>query len=213
MNSGNKLQKLQKKGYVPVIGGPARRPTKSFFAIPTFTRRPYPRIEKSYELDPETLKPGVIEDLESVSTAWGLSSDRDDNRLVVGKGKSKVTGEFDVLSTLKRTTHLIRSVRNYLVSLPDDAGIPEAEKAQFRPRTFSPAPMKRVVSSSSPASDPLSRIRRSALDVLTVLRALEESSRLPLTDDAFDAQSDHTSSQDVGELHSPSHLLAHRTCR
>ena len=39
-------------------------------------------------------------------------------------------------------------------------------------------------------SDPITLIRRSALDVLTALRALEESSRLPLSDDAYDAQSD-----------------------
>ena len=42
----------------------------------------------------------------------------------------------------------------------------------------------------------MARIRRLALDVLTVLRVLEDSARLPLSDEAYDAQSDRVSSQE-----------------
>jgi hypothetical protein len=41
-------------------------------------------------------------------------------------------------------------------------------------------------------------IRRAALDVLSALRELEEQSRLPLTDDAYDAQSEHGSGSSQG---------------
>ncbi|KAI5122405.1 hypothetical protein M0805_002956 [Coniferiporia weirii] len=189
----------QTKGLVPAIGGPANHLQKPSLgsiqefhlppspAVPVFTRLPYPTIEKTYEVDPENLKPGVIRDLEAVSESWGLTKGAEDIKPVEG---------FDVLSTLKLTTQLIRSVRNYMVSLPDDSVSSQIDKQHFRPSTLQPVPMKRIVSNPNATSDPLSRIRRSALDVLTVLRALEESSRLPLSDDAYDAQSDHMSSQD-----------------
>jgi hypothetical protein len=41
-------------------------------------------------------------------------------------------------------------------------------------------------------------IRRAALDTLTVLRDLEEKSRLPLSDEAYDVQSDHGSGSSQG---------------
>ncbi|THH05555.1 hypothetical protein EW145_g4708 [Phellinidium pouzarii] len=185
----------QNKGFVPAIGGPASRPRKPSLgsiqefhlppspAVPVFSRPPYPSIEKTYEIDPENLKPGVIRDLEAVSESWGLA-------------KSRPNEEFDVLSTLKLTTQLIRSVRNYVVSLPDDSVSSLPEKPHFRPSSLQPIPVKRLVSNPSAAIDPLSRIRRSAVEVLTVLRALEETARLPLSDDAYDAQSDHLSSLD-----------------
>ncbi|TDL20420.1 hypothetical protein BD410DRAFT_772688 [Rickenella mellea] len=206
-------------GAVPVFGGPGthfrNNPSLGGIqemdlppspAVPTIVRPPYPLIEKNYETDPENLKPGVIQDLEAVSKAWGFTSDyvySDPDLLGVGKGKGKATGDFDVLSTLKLTTRAIRSVRNYLVSLPDEsAGAPpHADKGHFRPRTFTPPAMKRLVSQPNSPSDPLTLIRRSALDVLSVLRALEESSRLPLSDDAYDAQSEHDSTSGGGGGH------------
>jgi hypothetical protein len=46
-------------------------------------------------------------------------------------------------------------------------------------------------------TDSLARIRRAALDVLTVLRELDESARVPLSDDAYDASSDRCSQSRV----------------
>ena len=54
-------------------------------------------------------------------------------------------------------------------------------------------PQKRLVSSDAARTEPLARIRRAALDVLTVLRELEESARIPLSDDAYDVGSDRSS--------------------
>ena len=88
----------------------------------------------------------------------------------------------------------VRSVRNYLVSLPDDSSVPQ-NRPHFRPNTLSSAPLpKRQVSQPNSPHDPLTRIRGRALEVLTVLRELEERARLPLDHDAYDAQSDHGSS-------------------
>jgi hypothetical protein len=53
-------------------------------------------------------------------------------------------------------------------------------------------------------ADPLSLIRKSALEVLTVLRELEERCRLPLSDDAYDAQSDGGSKGGHSRMASPS---------
>jgi len=47
-------------------------------------------------------------------------------------------GGFDVLRALKVTTHAIRSVRNYLLSLPDEQGISRSQPRQdFRPSSLS----------------------------------------------------------------------------
>lgn len=198
-------------GLVPAIGTASHRPaipslgTVQEFHLPqtpviaNYPRPPFPVIEKTYEVDPEILKPGVIRDLDAVSDAWGLSGPANSNHLSVDKAEE----DFDVLATLKLTTHLIRSVRNYVLSLLDDSVIPAAEQPNFRPRTFTPVPVKRSVSNPSSSSEPQARIRRSALDVLTVLRALEETSRLPLSDEAYDAQSDHISSRDTNGSRSP----------
>jgi hypothetical protein len=51
-------------------------------------------------------------------------------------------------------------------------------------------------------SNSITLIRRSALEVLTVLRQLEENYRLPLSDDAYDAQSDGGLSRGMGATHS-----------
>ena len=192
---------------MPAIGSLSHRPAFPSLSqlpqtpiVPNYTKPPFPIIEKTYEVDPENLKPGVIRDLETVSDAWGLKEGSSSNHLNVDDQADET---FDVLSTLKLTTRLIRTVRNYVLSLLDDSAAPTTEQPQFRPRTFTPAPVKRSVSNPQSSSDPQARIRRSALDVLTVLRALEETSRLPLTDEAYDAQSDHVSSQGTSDTRSP----------
>jgi hypothetical protein len=45
--------------------------------------------------------------------------------------------------------------------------------------------------------DPLACIYRTAMDVLTILRELEESAHVSLSDDAYDASSDHSSQSRV----------------
>jgi hypothetical protein len=98
-----------------------------------------------------------------------------------------------VLRALKVTTHAIRSVRNYLLSLPDEHGQTQPRQG-FRPTSLSTSePQKRRVASGTDRTDPLARIRRAALDVLTLLRELEESARVPLSDDAYDVGSDRSS--------------------
>ena len=110
---------------------------------------------------------------------------------------------FDVLRALKVTTHAIRSVRNYLLSLPDEHGQTQPRQG-FRPTSLSTSePQKRRVASGTDRTDPLARIRRAALDVLTLLRELEESARVPLSDDAYDAGSDRSSQ---GRVASPTEM-------
>ncbi|KAI0077997.1 hypothetical protein K474DRAFT_1594936 [Panus rudis PR-1116 ss-1] len=159
-------------------------------AIPEIVQPAFSPHHKTVEIDFESLRPLVIEDLAAVEETWAINGKEPKDSLHVDDGSKPNGDHVDVLDMLKTTTHAIRTVRNYILSLPDETVSPL--KPQFRPRTTpSMPPPKRHVSQPNSASDPLSRIRRSALEVLIVLRALEESSRLPLTDDAYDAQSDH----------------------
>lgn len=158
---------------------------------------------KTFEVDPENLRPGVTQDLTVVEEVWRLRTDDNaqspDPNLLSAHGHPGSAGGFDVLRTLKVTTHAIRSVRNYLLSLPDEYGVSRSQHRQtFRPASLSASePQKRRVSSGTDRTDPLARIRRAALDVLTVLRELEESARVPLSDDAYDAGSDRSSQSRV----------------
>lgn len=203
-------------GLVPAIGGKSHVKNVSSKAIPEFQlppspaipipiqRPPFPPYIKTFETNPESLLPGVVDDLRVVTQAWALdlssggqSEQNPDLLGVEDKSKSPATG-IDVLSILKTTTHAIRSVRNYVLSLPDEST--GEIRAQFRssiaagsnPTPKKPSPKSQQKDQNA---DPLTLIRRSALDVLTSLRELEEKSRLPLSDDAYDAQSDHGSSQ------------------
>ena len=110
-------------------------------------------------------------------------------------GDTKPRDNFDVLKALKITTHAIRSVQNYVLSLPSESSVITGNQRQhYRPQHLTNLPVqKRHNPNPSSASVVLSKIRRAALSTLSVLRLLEESSRLPLSDDAYDAQSDHGS--------------------
>lgn len=208
-------------GLVPAIGGKSHVKNVSSKAIPDFQLPPSPAIPnpvsrpifppyvKTFETNPETLLPGVVDDLRAVTQAWALdpssgeggqSEQNPDLLGVEDKSKSPATG-FEVLSVLKTTTRAIRSVRNYVLSLPDEST--GEIRAQFRSSVASGSnPTPKKPSPKTPQkdqnADPLTLIRRSALDVLTSLRELEEKSRVPLSDDAYDAQSDHGSSQGHG---------------
>lgn len=140
---------------------------------------------KSTEIDPETLLPGVVGDLTAVSRAWCIDLDASDIH----------DNPIDVLDVLQTTTRAIRSTRNYLLSQPDEStGSSGTTSEHFRSNRLGPRESGQSSrgdrSTSQHEPDPLTLIRRSALEVLAVLRELEEKTRLPLSDDAYDAQSD-----------------------
>jgi len=173
---------------------------------PVLSAKPLPSITpyvKPFEVDPENLRPGVTQDLSVVKDLWRLRADDSakaldpslppvHGHLPSGGGAS---GGFDVLHALKVTTPAIRSVRNYLLSLPDGQGISGSQPRQtFRPASLSTSePQKCRVSSDAARTDPLARIRSAVLVMLTVLRELEDSTRVPLSDDAYDVGSDRSS--------------------
>ena len=221
---------------VPAIGGkeyvPDSPPTSTAEfqmppppAVPSPPAPTFPSHVKTYEVDPESLLPGVIEDLIAVSLAWKLDNTTERGRqnqpsLQVTTPDRSLAGLFDVLDVLKTTTRAIRSTRNYLLSLPDESV--GAARTQFRSKIFEPrrkstqpsatsssttmaassSASSASTSTADPQSDPITLIRRSALEVLTVLRQLEENCRLPLSDDAYDAQSDGGHSRGMGTGHS-----------
>ena len=181
-------------------------------AIPQPTQPAFPPYVKTFEVDPENLRPGLMDDLESVIHTWRLDDDSivappsaqdQDPTVSTTDGDRKPSDHFDVLKALKITTHAIRSVRNYVVSLPSESSIITGNQRQhYRPQHLTNlALQKRHSPNPSSASVALSRIRKAALGTLSVLRLLEESSRLPLLDDAYDAQSDRDSQ---GRVASPS---------
>lgn len=173
-------------------------------AIPQPVQPVFPPHVKTFETDPENLRSNLVDDLESVIHIWCLNDDSgvtppsaQDRDLTISSehGDAKPSDHFDVLKALKTTTHAVRSVRNYVVSLPSESSIITGNQRQYyRPQHLTNlALQKRHNPNPSSASVALSRIRKAALSTLSVLRLLEESSRLPLSDDAYDAQSDHSS--------------------
>ena len=158
-------------------------------AIPEIRQPTFPPFVKTYETDPEAFLPGVVEDLTAVAHAWDMHSARDANHL------TPTSRVIDVLDILKTTTRAIRSVRNYVIALPDESA--GTIRTHYRSRVAAGTPVpKRNVPLSKTQLDPLSLIRKSALEVLASLRDLEERSRIPLSDEAYDAQSDRASSQE-----------------
>ena len=218
--SNRQLRPLDKAhlGLVPAIGGKGHVPfTPSITSISEFPRPPaipeppkplfLPHV-KNYEVDPESLLPRVIEDLMAVTKAWKLEKNKCD------EGSPNLCIPFDVLEVLKTTTRAIRSTRNYLLSLPDESADTLRAEVQYRPNML--GPKIRVPSSTSATTtssstlkkqpsglDPIARIRRSALEVLTVLRHLEEFYRLPVEDEAYDARSDGEESRIIGTTSTP----------
>lgn len=202
-------------GLVPAIGGKGHVPSTlsitsiSEVAPPVFPEPPKPLFPphiKHHEVDPDSLLPGVIQDLVAVTKAWKLEKHRREE-------SSKDLSTFDVLEVLKITTRAIRSTRNYLLSLPDESTDTLRAEEQFRHRMFGPRPRVPSSSTNFPSTssssilqkepDSVARIRRSALEVLTVLRHLEEFYRLPLEDEAYDAHSDGDHSRIIGMSSTP----------
>ncbi|KAJ3746139.1 hypothetical protein DFH05DRAFT_914316 [Lentinula detonsa] len=184
-------------GLVPAIGSSIHSPgTSSITSISELQLPPTPVVAnsrldpiltphvKSTEIDPDTLLPGVVDDLTTVSRAWCIdldASELHDNH-----------NPIDVLDVLQTTTRAIRSTRNYLLSQPDEFAGTRSFREHFRSNRLGPQGQSSRADKSTTQHepDPLTLIRRSALEVLSVLRELEEKTRLPLSDDAYDAQSD-----------------------
>ncbi|KAG1764427.1 hypothetical protein EDD22DRAFT_776007 [Suillus occidentalis] len=179
--------------------------------IPQIQQPAFPPFVKTYETDPEVFLPGVVEDLMAVADAWGLSSSKNDSprrdpELLSPHASNILRDHLDILNLLKITTRAIRSVRNYVITLPDDSA--GTLRSQYRNKVAaSPPHPKRSTSHQKAQADPLSLIRKSALEVLAVLRELEERSRVPLSDEAYDVQSDHGSVPDHGGA-SPSRVAS-----
>ncbi|KAI6030246.1 hypothetical protein EDC04DRAFT_2880490 [Pisolithus marmoratus] len=188
----NKLQGQ----FVPAIGGlslkidtPSSSDTVQDFELPPSPVIPesrpqaFPPFVKTYQTDPDAFLPGVIDDLVATTHVWELDP----------SSASPPNSHIDVLNALKTTTRAIRSVRNYVIALPDESA--GSLRNQYRNKITAGDPVRRNKSRQSTTPDPLSMIRKSALEVLAALRELEERSRVPLMDEAYDAQSDHSSSQ------------------
>ncbi|KIK64144.1 hypothetical protein GYMLUDRAFT_95040 [Collybiopsis luxurians FD-317 M1] len=189
-------------GLVPAIGTSFHSPANSSItSISDLQLPPTPVVPDSRqghviaphvtskEIDPETLLPGVVEDLSAVSRAWCID---------LNPSEYSQDSPIDVLDVLQTTTRAIRSTRNYLLAQPDEsAGI---IREHFRSNRLAPQGGSSSSRGDKPHSepDPLTLIRRSALEVLSVLRELEEKTRLPLSDDAYDAQSEGGSSHRGG---------------
>lgn len=161
--------------------------------VPEIRQPAFPPYVKTYQTDPEAFLPGVIEDLSAITRAWCIHNTRDS--LLDPNHPTPTSHVIDVLDTLKTTTRAIRSVRNYVIALPDESA--GTLRTQYRNKVSASAPVpKRNLAQSKSQLDPLSLIRKSALEVLAALRELEECSRIPLSDEAYDAQSDRGSSQE-----------------
>ncbi|KAH9029310.1 hypothetical protein EDB83DRAFT_2555075 [Lactarius deliciosus] len=144
---------------------------------------PFTPYVKTFEVDSENLRPGVTQD----------------------DARPPNPADFDVLRALKVTTYAIRSVRNYLLSLHNEHGGHTQPRQGFRPTSLSTSgPQKRRVFSGTDRTDSLTRVWHAALNVLTLLRELEESARDPLSDDTYDAGSDHSLQGRVASLTEPS---------
>ncbi|KAG1897811.1 uncharacterized protein F5891DRAFT_1165215 [Suillus fuscotomentosus] len=168
--------------------------------IPQIQQPAFPPFVKTYETDPEAFLPGVVQDLMAVADAWGLSSStndgpRRDSDLLSPHTSNTPRDRLDILNLLKITTRAIRSVRNYVITLPDDSA--GTLRSQYRNKVTASSPHpKRNAPHQKAQADPLSLVRKSALEVLAVLRELEERSRVPLSDEVYDVQSDHGSIPD-----------------
>jgi len=197
---GPALPHLQNPRLLPTIVADFDLPPSP--AIPPQSHAtPFASFERTYEVDPEALKPGVLEDLAAVVRTWHLEEGLD-AELVTPTQQGAALGnsflqpsEFNVLAALKNTTRAIRSVRNYVLALPDE--LPTSQVRQFRPGSLSKTP--RAVKHAAKHGTGDAHVRKAALDVLTVLRDLEERARIPGTENADDSMTSSNSGGFLGE--------------
>ncbi|KAI9463848.1 hypothetical protein HD554DRAFT_2282764 [Boletus coccyginus] len=198
----NPSKKLNSQ-FVPAIGGLASLKTSKPSlgsitdfelppspAIPEIRQPAFPPYVKTYQTDPQAFLPVVVEDLTAVTRAWSIHNACD---TPPDPSPTPNARTIDILDILKTTTHTIRSVRNYVIALPDETA--GTLRSQYRNKVAAGAPVPKR-NPAQQRSQSLSLIRKSALEVLAALRELEERSRVPLFDEAYDAQSDRGSSQD-----------------
>jgi hypothetical protein len=226
---GRPGQELRGKGYVLAIGGHVKSPSVTSGGVPEirFELPPSPAVPvpprrlfhervKAYKTDPDELLPELVKDLEAVSDIWalGTSEQRVEQTPVVESSsaariesptpadRAVMLSPLDILAVLKSTTAAIRSVRNYLVLLPeDDDYTPPTPNTLLSP---SLSPRNKPVPLPRQSGDtPLSLIRQFALEVLGVIRDIEEKYRLPIVEDTSDVLSDHGSGSTRSRVPSP----------
>lgn len=225
---GRPAQELRGKGYVLAIGGHVKSPSVASGGVPEirFELPPSPSVPapsrklfhtraKSYETDPDELLPELVKDLEAVSDVWalGTSEQRVEETSVAESSaapsvertttasRAVMLSPLDILAVLKSTTMAVRSVRNYLVVLPDDYDYSPPSNPFQSPSLSpcnNPVPLPR-----QSGDTPLNLIRQVALEVLGVLRDIEEKYRLPITEDVSDMFSDHGSASTRSRVPSP----------
>ncbi|KAH9014672.1 hypothetical protein EDB84DRAFT_1443752 [Lactarius hengduanensis] len=177
----------QRKGLVPAIGSLSAHikgnpllsglpeldfPPSSALLAPSFP--PFTPYVKTFEVDPENLRPGVTQDL--------LHADDDARPPDPALTDTRRRAAASMCYALGVTTHAIRSVRNYILSLHNEHGHTQPRQG-FRPTSLSTSePQKRRAFSGTDRTDSLGRIWHAALNVLTLLCELEESARDPLSD-------------------------------
>jgi hypothetical protein len=226
---GRPAQALKGKGYVLAIGGHAKSSSVASSGIPEIRfelppspavpippRKPFHEHIKSYETDPDELLPELVKDLEAVSDIWALgTSEQRIEQTAVAESNSAarvdsppqaaravMLSPLDILAVLKSTTTAVRSVRNYLVVLPEHHDYSSSSADAFRSPSLSPR--NRPVPLPRQSSDtPLNIIRQVALEVLGVLRDIEEKYRLPITEEVSDVHSDHGSASTRSRVPSP----------
>ncbi|KAH9173780.1 hypothetical protein EDB89DRAFT_2242130 [Lactarius sanguifluus] len=142
-------------------------PPPTALLAPSFP--PFTPYVKTFEVGPENLRPGATQDLSSICRSpnkFGgdtVTTTRDPSV----NGHAAPSSSFDALRAFK-------------------------PRQGFRPTSLSTnEPQKRRGFSGTDRTDSLARIWHAARNVLTLLRELEESARDPLSDDAYDAGSDH----------------------
>ena len=226
---GRPGRELRGKGYVLAIGGHAKSSSVTSSgvpeirfelppspAVPVPPRKPFHERVKSYETDPDELLPVLVKDLEAISDVWALgTSDQRVEQTPVAESSSAahlesptpaaravMLSSLDILAVLRSTTTAIRSVRNYLVVLPDDYDYSSSPPNIFLSPSLSPrnnpVPLPRQSSDT-----PLTLIRQIALEVLGVLRDIEEKYRLPITEETSDVHSDYGSGFTRSRVPSP----------
>jgi hypothetical protein len=157
-----------------------------------------------------------VKDLEAISDVWalGTSVQRAEPTLMADSSlaahvesptpaaRAVMLSPLDILAVLKSTTTAVRSVRNYLVVLPEDGDYTPPPPDAFLSPSLSPrnrpVPLPRQSSDTT-----LNLIRQIALEVLGVLRDIEEKYRLPMTEETSDVLSDHGSGSARSRVPSP----------
>ncbi|CED85135.1 hypothetical protein [Phaffia rhodozyma] len=207
---------IEKSGPGFLNGFSRRLPQISLDTLPpspvrsSTVRAPFPP-QPVINVDPESLRPEVVRDLKLVERVFSVAERAEEQQI-------------DILKLLRTTITAVRSVRNYVVTIPEEAfpsrSVPLSIPTSYTGAVFSPSfavqtnylstpsrpapinyarPSTRI--SSAPSSlhptpvDPVSRIRKSALNVLGALRLIEERYRL------LDEAVDEDNSEPVLTLH------------